>query len=539
MRKFFENLKGFIKKELVFLWIFGVLAGFALIVLENKNKLPLGKGDFVFLAVLALLVALYKPRWIFFLFVAAIPLENIILVSGFLPVQLRPYQFLGGMLIVAVTVLFLAKRLKFKILKPIWLDWFVFSLVPTSFLSAVNASNQSVSLKNNLILTSFVLLYFLARNFLRVRSDFAKTAFFFLGSFIVVSAFGFYQVLADKFGGRSFEVMFGRPNSTFAEPDWLGIYLVFSLAVFFSLIFFFLRKRGNIPVSRKFALITLDALIFLDITLIVLVLSRSAWIGAGAVIVLYLLALMPSQKDAADSWKKFFREAAILFFIVVVSLVTVHFGKLSKFDVFDRARSATTSEQKITIACESDKNIPQIVGSAEELAKFGCRHINLEEIETQKSQGKMVAEIFRKDPNVMTRGVIYRKSWEIIRAHPVLGVGFGTITQKLGADERGAGLNESNIFLQVWAGCGILGLLAFVAVLGYIFVYAFRRIAPVCPLNKVIGCPVVKDDFEKTINVFAVLAILALVVPNLFNAGLFMGIFWLGLGTLVSCICLE
>ena len=101
-KNFTKSLKNIFKLELVILWVFGVLLGLALFVLENKAKLPLGKGDFAFISILALCVALYRPRWIFFLFVSLVPLENIILVSGFLPLQLRPYQFAGVILALAV-----------------------------------------------------------------------------------------------------------------------------------------------------------------------------------------------------------------------------------------------------------------------------------------------------------------------------------------------------------------------------------------------------------------------------------------------------
>ena len=224
----------------------------------------------------------------------------------------------------------------------------------------------------------------------------------------------------------------------------------------------------------------------------------------------------------------------LIILISLASLAAIQFGKLSKFDIFDRARSAATNEQRITITCENSTNIPKLVASTDELAQYGCQFINLEEVDLYQSQGKIVTEIFRKDPNVMTRSQIYRKSFEIIRAHPVLGVGFGTITQSLGSDERGAGLNESNIFLQIWAGSGILGLIAFVVIFGYLFIYAFRRLSPICPLNKIFGCPIVKDDFEKNLNIFLILGILALLTPNLFNAGLLMGIFWLGLAIFAS-----
>ena len=534
-----NNLKNIFRRELAILWIFSVVAGFALIVLANKGKLPLGKGDFIFLSALALLVALWKPRWIFFLFVAAAGLENVILAGGFLPVQIRPYQFLGGVLIVAVLILFISRQNGFKILKPSWFDWLVFSLAPLTFLSLVNSSNKSASLKNNLVLLSFIALYFLARNFLKSRNDLTKAAAFFFGSNIVVVFYGFFQVFADKIGSKSFEVMFGRPNSTFTEPDWLGIYLVFSLAALFAAITHLETRfpsRVSPPLPRGGIKGGVIALIFLNLALLILTLSRSAWIGAGVVIFFWLLFSLRKSDNKETSWalNKFANNFLVIFLIFLASLAAIHFGKLSKFDLLDRARSTATSEQKITIACEKNADIPQIISNVSDLEKFGCSHINLEEIETQKSQGKFVAEIFRKDPNVMTRGQIYRKSWDAIKSHPILGVGFGTITQILGADERGAGLNESNIFLQVWAGCGILGLIAFIAAIGYLFIYAFRRASPICLLNKIIGYPAAKNDFEKALNVFAALGIIALVIPNLFNAGLLMGISWIGLAVIAS-----
>lgn len=528
----FENIatffKNIFKRELAVLWLFSLLAGFALIILQNKNKLPLGTGDFVFIVILALLVALYKPRWIFFLFVSAVPLENIILAGGSLPVQLRPYQVLVGILIIAVAILYISKKLYFKIRKPIWIDWLLFSLVPFGFLALLNAPEKNITFKQILVLFSYVAIYFLIQNLIRTRDDLKKTAFFFFGSWIAATAYGFFQVFADKLGRQSFEVMFGRPNSTFAEPDWLGIFLCFSLAVFLAAVSFINKK----PYLTYWAYL----FIFLDLTLLILTLSRSAWIGAAAVIILYLLFSL-HKKEANGlklSLENFAGRLMAVAIIISVSLIVVHFGKLSKFDLSDRARSAATSEQKITIACESGSNIPPIVSSTDELSKYNCRHINLEEIADYQSQGQIVTEIFRKDPNILTRSAIYQKSWNIIREHPILGVGFGTITRKLGADERGAGLNESNIFFQVWAGCGVLGLIVFIAVIGYLFTYAFRRISPVCPLNKIFGCPVVKDDFEKNLHIFTILAIFSLIIPNLFNAGLLMGLFWLVSAVIVS-----
>ena len=528
MQEIFENIKNILKKELSVLWIFSVLLGLALIVLQNKSKLPLRPGDFVFISILALCAALYRPRWMFLLFVSLVPLENVIFASGFLPIQLRPYQFAGAILAAAVIILYLAKRLNFKLLKPSWIDWLVIALAPLSFLSLLNSPNKNISLKNDLILFSFVVLYYLVRNFLCDKKDFIEAAYFFIGSNLVVLFYGFWQVFADKFGGRSFEVMFGRPNSTFTEADWLGIFLCFALAVLFSMT---LSKA-----KTKIAKYALYIVIFLNLTLLILTLSRSAWIGAAIVIFFWLVFSIYRKSEIRTSFtpRKFVNNLMLIILISLASLAAIQLGKLSKFDIFDRARSTATNEQRITIVCNNSANIPQTIANTDELAQYGCKFINLEEIGSYKSQGKIVTEIFRKDPNVMTRSQIYRKSFEIIREHPILGVGFGTITQSLGSDERGTGLNESNIFLQIWASSGILGLIAVVVIFGYLFIYSFRRISPVCPLNRIIGCPIVKDDFEKNLNIFLILGILALLIPNLFNAGLLMGIFWLGLAIFAS-----
>ncbi len=533
-----EELKKIFKKELAILWIFSIVIFFSLILFSNTGKLPLGAGDFVFWAILTLLVALYRPRWVFFLLVGAVPLENIILSGDFLPFQTRPYQFFALILILAVGVLYFFRRLGFGILKPTWVDRALFLLIPLSFLPLLGAPDKTLVLKNNLVLVSFIALYYLARHFIRDRKDFLKTLFFLIGSYLAVATFGLYQVFAEKLGIESFEVMFGRPNSTFTEPDWLGIYLVFMLAVFFSLVFW---KNSNPETElngalKNIFLAALYGLIFVDLTLIILTVSRSAWLGAAVITFFYFLfSLFKKTSEGVKlTLPRFSREVLVLAVMLLASFALIHNGKLTKFDVFDRARSTATREQKITIACESSENIPDKFDEVGQLEKYNCRHINLEEIETYESQGYIVAETFRKDPNVLTRSQIYKISWEELKKKPILGAGFGTITQTLGADDRGAGLNESNIFLQVWAGSGIPGLVAFSGVLIYIFLSSFRKISPVCPLQRWLGCPVPGSDFDRFLDIFSILSVLALIVPNFFNAGLFMGVFWLGLAITAS-----
>jgi O-antigen ligase len=161
-----------------------------------------------------------------------------------------------------------------------------------------------------------------------------------------------------------------------------------------------------------------------------------------------------------------------------------------------------------------DLDLPEKVNSSEELIRYGCRHINLEEIAMEKMQGNLIKEIYRSDPNVDIRGQIYQKSWTAIKEHPFLGIGYGTIPVILGRDEQGNNLNASNIFLEVWLGSGLIGLIALILIwlnAMAVFVKHFWW---------------AESQTEKTFALFILLGSFALLIPNLFNAGIFLMILW-------------
>ncbi|HLN18915.1 MAG TPA: hypothetical protein VK255_01965, partial [Patescibacteria group bacterium] len=87
----------------------------------------------------------------------------------------------------------------------------------------------------------------------------------------------------------------------------------------------------------------------------------------------------------------------------------------------------------------------------------------------------------------------------------------------LGNDERGTPLNSSNIFLEVWLGAGSIGLICFVILLGYILIKSIKNFYHAT------------ENLQKTLNLFIIISWFGLVVINLFNAGLFLGIFWVWL----------
>lgn len=203
-----------------------------------------------------------------------------------------------------------------------------------------------------------------------------------------------------------------------------------------------------------------------------------------------------------------------------MAAAVVYFFHLTSFQLFNRAQSTSSGLQKITIACSPRAELLAVqkaspISDISELEKFNCRHINLEDIQKEIVAGNNVQEIFRKDPNVNIRKEIYAKSWQAIKKNPVLGIGWGSIGKVLGTDERGASLNASNIFLEVWLGTGLLGFLAFLTLWGYIL------------LRNISNIVTAKNLTEQVFALFVIAAWFGLTIANLFNAGIMLGFFWL------------
>lgn len=528
---------------------------------SNVGLLPFKNiGDFAFFALLVLILGLYRPGWTFLFFVGTLALENINIAPESLAVALRPYQFFGFITIIALMVQFFSKRMAFSLPKFRWHDALVVLFVVGGFLSALGAVDKGTSFKQSLIALSFAGLYFLVRIYIQSFEDLKRTMPFFLNSGLIVSAYAIWQNVRFLNGKDSFEVMPGRPNATFTEADWLGMYLVFLLAVLFAMLYELIKKSSVIshqssnqqiakmdPMTDDRLLMTQDnirrALLYVFLVLIfttlILTVSRSAWIGAVVAVVVFLkfvllVKLAETGNGAKNNWQKFlemfklnlwqWRNAGIQFLFVAVAfggglLISM---PLTRFEIANRAVS-TGGLQKITIACTTGAvDVPVEIRNVSELAQYGCRHIDLEEIEKEKNAGSVVLEVSRPDPNVNIRAEIYKKAIAEIKAHPILGIGWGSIGAILGNDERGAGLNASNIFLEVWLGSGLLGFLSLVILLGYILIASIWKF--IGGSGKIV--PIV----------FVIIGWTAIVFPNLFNSGIFLGFIWAYLGIAVSLL---
>ncbi|MCX6761909.1 MAG: O-antigen ligase family protein [Candidatus Moranbacteria bacterium] len=519
MFSYIKQLAEKLNNTKTYLVLTNVLLVFFLILFNNLGVLPMRTGDFVFFAILILAFALYRPGWAFMLFMGTIALENINLAPERLGIAVRPYQLIGGLLFLAIAIRFFSKKLYFKLAKLSWTDYLVFLIPLASLFSIFNSQNPKAELKFALILFSFAAMFILVKNYIQNSSDLKKSLPFFLSSTFVITLYGFWQNVRFAKGLSSFSVMPGRPNGTLTEPDWLGLFLILILASVYALIYFITQKSDDTKLVRRIGLLSGYSYLMLAFALLLVSVSRSAWLGAIAMTIVFLVAIFTNLKlnFREWQWKSTIKIKLGIIATFIVSLGVICCFPLTTFQLFNRAVS-TGGTQKITISCESNIALPEKISSLEDLTALNCRHINLEEITAEKNQGRFVTEINRTDPNVNVRAEVYRKSFAQIKTHPILGIGWANIPTVLGKDARGANLNSSNIFLETYLGSGLIGFLSLIILLGTIFVraiIAFFREA---------------DLEQKTFALFILTSWTGLVIFNLFNAGIMLGFFWVWLG---------
>jgi hypothetical protein len=546
MLKYLQQFVNNLNKPKNYLILANFLLVILLILVSNLGMLSMKLSDFAFISAILLVFALYRPGWSFLIFVGTIVLENINLAPKGIGIAIRPFQFFGAITTVAILGRMIIRKSNIKFTKLKWFDYVMIVFAIAGFVSMLFSANKGLVLKQNLVLVSFLVLYFLVRTFIQNLEDVKKIMPFFLSSSVIVVLYGIFQNIRFMRGLNPFETMPGRPNSTFTESDWLGIFLVLLIAIIYSIIYFIEKnKKDNLQIQeisvsefliaqdsfspqskKRLAKISLYLLLAASFVLLILTVSRSAWLGAGFVTLIFLKATLTdfSIKFKSWNWRQFLFTLQFLAYASICSIGLVYVFHLTNFQLFNRAQSTGTGMQQITVACEQASTLPilpQKIENVSELEKYDCRHINLEDIEKEKTEGHFVSTIFRPDPNVSIRSQIYQKSIEQIKKHPIFGIGWGNISKILGSDERGAGLNASNIFLEIWLGSGIIGLLAFLTIWIYIFILSLKRILKNDPESKVVG-------------MFMMLGFFAFLIPNLFNSGIFLGILWVWLGIVLS-----
>jgi hypothetical protein len=544
---FLQQLLDNFNKPKTWLILINIFLVSLLIIFNNLKIIPLRTGDFIFFVFLFLALAIFRPGWAFLFFIGMIPLENINLAPENWGVMIRPYQFIGALTIVAIVIRFFSKKLNFELIKLKWYDLPIILLNIGGVLGLINAPNRISSLKLLLVLVSFSILYFLTRNFIQNFEDLKKIIPLFLSSSAVVVVYGIWQNFRFRYELPSFEVMLGRPNSTFSEPDWLGMYLALLISFIYIMMYTIFNTRNeryvedDIFKTKHLFFAFLYVLLFSSYILLIIIVTRSAWLGALAATFFFLFAIltqlrfifkkMPTNDDGWQ-WGKMFEMKMIIIPLFVIAVVLVYCFHLTNFQLVSRVQSTASGLQKITVSCGFPSGMHKKmlrlksndvfrIENLDELKGYNCKHINLEEIEKEQKVGRIIYDVYRPDPNIAIRLKIYQKSLQEIKNHPILGIGWGSISDILGKDNRGEKLNSSNIFFEAWLGSGILGVVSILFLFAYVLLTAVKKYYFSTTLE------------NKFIALFLFVSSFAIIIPNLFNAGIFLGFLWVWLAVAI------
>lgn len=455
---------------------------------------------FLYLA-LILLIFIFRPTWAVVLLVFTQVLDN---VSVF---GIRPYQWLLGFSLVVASVKYLgpflkSKARKYKAKHFLGRKVFLIALLLIIFFSLLgllNSPDRAYSLKQTAALVLAAFISFLVNwQASQGRKHWDKLRVAFVFSSIPVGLLALYQNIAHERGWQSFEVMAARPNASFYEPDWLGMFVVLVLILLVSLA---IQQKEKKIKGLNLARLGTWSLIFFNITVLIITVARASWvamIGAlGALFVWVFIARVIKRITSRD----FFRVAGVIFSflgMIVLCFMVIKGLHLTRFNLRDRAFSIYQGEHIATMA-----------------EKDGLtRKIDLEEIEQFEKQGWRVFEAKTFDVNVGSRWSAYASNIVMIKEHWFLGQGQGSVLAR-----RDFLHNANNIFFEWWIAGGILALAVFIFLLG-------RPLK--APLEMMRRSQ--DKDSRLVFSATCLMGVTAIVLVNLFNSGVLFIPMWVFLG---------
>jgi O-antigen ligase len=375
-----------------------------------------------------LVFAIFKnPAFGVFVVVFLLPFERI---ASFdlANITVRPSQIFAIIVIAAYLLRFLVKKESFNAKSPLLFPIFLFWGI--SIFSMANSQNLSRSLFV-FAFTAFVMLIALfLPNLIKKEKDFSKTIWIILFTSGLISLFGFYQFAGDIIGlppeltglrDLYTKSVFGFPRvqSTFLEPLYFANFLLIPIGLCFSFLLSKLKQKSSF--IKTFSLIFI---LTIAMTNLILTLSRGAYLAFAFLLLLTFLIY----------FKSFLSIKKIAVFLIIGMVAALSAYQFLKF---------TGKEKNIKIFLEH-------------AAAFSAE--------------KSVA--------VKERYTTMNTAWQMIGEKPIFGHGPGSFGPYAAASTyimpQDGWAIVNNLFLEIWAEQGILGLLSFLILIAVLILRTIK-----------------------------------------------------------------
>ncbi len=377
----------------------------------------------------------------------------------FIPISIAIVEFSFGVAMVAFFVkrcfLFSMRRATLgaravMVFLPITnpLNWPLGAFILAAFLSFVFSEYKSLSFRGFMLkVWEWTFFYFIFVEAINSR----KRLKVFLSVFAISAVITISNAYWQKIMGEDFvwnnPLGGGRVSASFRHPNDLGGYLVVALSLAFSFIYVYRRgigswlryqfsQEGWLKVARVLSLILLVA----GVVCLGLTYSRGAWLAFFVAIL-----LIGFQRIKAFA-------VVVVLIVIFASFFSVGLLKYRKISIFSDCLESQ-------MACSS----------VEEMAQSKAQHPGWEEYVTS----------FLKKYSGSGRSLYWRDAGRIIQRSPIFGSGINTYSQVAKDLKLEWGGYPHNCYLQLTAEMGLVGLAAFLWLVGRIFQYAMRTIKSV------------------------------------------------------------
>ena len=342
------------------------------------------------------------------------------------------------------------------------LSWPVGIFILMNAFSVVFSQNLELSLKGFFFkLLQGTYLYFNFIEGFKTRKQLQIFIIIFLVSASLMGVDSLVQLMTGKSLVYGHPLIDGRVTASFKHPNDFGSYLVVVFPLLLGIFLFYgaphscfgLRKGGH--AGKECTWCCRSLLFFLVLLILVclgLTLSRGAWLGAFAALVFFALKfrrLIPILLGVG----------IIFWFVFIPRIESIrNVSMLSDNVIMQKRTDLQVEAQKEENASDMSQSL-QIINDAEE--SFA---------DTARRQIVRISEF-----GGMGRTKFWNQAWLMIKESPILGTGLNTYSNIAVERKISRGGYAHNCYLQMASEIGILGLLAFLWIIGSVYRNACRN----------------------------------------------------------------